>query len=220
MVSKPIRVAMALLVAVSLLAGFLYFYFFRSLSAGEIIAKTLRQGKKIDSYHLLLEIEPGRGDEGREYFARVWFRNPHFFRIDFFSIHPDDDTVADQTIVSDGEGTWLFSPEIGDQFTLGSTAQELAPTPFLLHTFLNGLAGSRESTLLGVEKTGEGFYYLLRIVPQVAQGDHAYEEIWLEKRTLLPARIDIYDQHSKLKQRVIYHKIVPNAEISQTLFQK
>ena len=217
MALKPGK-ATIVLVILLLFAGVFYFYFNRNLDAAGIVDKTLKRGEKINSYHLVLEMEFIQDSEAREYFARVWFRNPHFFRVEFFSSYPADDAVPDQAIISDGEGTWLFSPEIGDRFTLDSGMGELAPTPFLLHTFFSGLAGSQESILLGTEKAGRRVHYILRTVPLAARDDHAYEEIWLEKRTLLPVKILIYDQQARLRQWVIFHKIIPNADIPEELF--
>lgn len=218
MVSRPARTVIALLILL-LSAGFLFFSSRRSLNAGDIIDKTLKQGKKITSYHLILEMEFNLENETREHFAQVWYRCPHFFRVEIFPGHPeDDDAEPDQVIVSDGEEMWLFSPEIGDHFILSPSIQELAPTPFLLNTFLNGLARSRESELLGTEKKERHVYYMLRVIPPVPREDHAYEEIWLERRTLLPVQILIYDQQDKLKQRVLFHKTILNADIPEELF--
>lgn len=216
--SKPGRIVAALL-ALLLVAGFFYFNSRRGLDAESIIDNTLKQGKRITSYQFLLELVFNQGNETREHFAQVWYRSPHFFRVELFSSCPEENSKPDQIIVSDGEKMWLSSPEMGDFFPLDSGVQELAPTPFLLNNFLNGLANSREREFLGVEKKEKHSYYLLRVVPQDSRRDHAYEEVWLEKRTMLPVQILVYDQQDKLKQRVLFRKTILNADIPEEFFQ-
>lgn len=217
--SKPGRIVAALLILL-LLAGFFYFNPRRSLDDAEsIIDSTLKQGKRITSYQFLLELAFNQGNETREHFAQVWYRSPHFFRVELFPSCPEENSKPDQVIVSDGEKIWLSSPEMGDFFPLDPGVQELAPTPFLLNNFLNGLANSREREFLGIEKKEKHSYYLLRVVPQDSRRDHAYEEIWLEKGTMLPVQILVYDQQDKLKQRVLFRKTILNADIPEEFFQ-
>ena len=49
--------------------------------------------------------------------------------------------------------------------------------------------------------------------------DRAYEEIWLERRTLLPVQILTYDEQEQVQQRVLFHKTVLNTVISEELFK-
>ena len=218
MVLKPGRVVIILLILL-LCAGFLYLHHPRGLNAEDILQKALKQGKKITSYHLVLEMESNRKGEVREHFVQVWYRSPHFFRVEFFPGYPEKDDQPDQVIVSDGEKICLFSPEMGDYFALNPSFQRIAPTPFLLNTFFDGLARSQDSEFLGIEKKEKNVYYLLRIVPPVPQKDHAYEEIWLERRTLLPVQILIYDRQEQVQQRVLFHKTVLNTVIAEELFK-
>ena len=218
MVTKPGRVAIVLLILL-LFAGFLYFYSVRSLNAENIIRKAIKKEKNISSYHLVLEMESNQGKETRKDFVQVWCRSPHFFRVEFYPAAPENKQQPDQVIVSDGAKIWLYSPEMGDYFPLSSGFQELTPTPFLLNTFLNGLAKSRESEFLGIEKKERNVYYLLRTIPPVSRRDHAYEEIWLEKRTLLPVQIIFYDQQDQVQQRFLFHKTILNGEIPEELFK-
>lgn len=218
MVLKPGRVVLILLILL-LCAGFLYFYHHRDLNAEDILQKALQQEKKITSYHLVLELESNRKGEVREHFVQVWYRSPHFFRVEFFSCYPEKGAQPNQVIVSDGNKICLFSPEMGDYFALNPSFERIAPTPFLLNTFYSGLAKSQESEFLGIEKKEKNVYYLLRIVPPVPQKDRAYEEIWLERRTLLPVQILTYDEQEQVQQRVLFHKTVLNTVISEELFK-
>lgn len=218
MVLRTGRVVIILLILL-LSAGFLYLYQQRGLNAPNILQNALKQGKKITSYHLILEIESNRKGEILGHFVQVWYRSPHFFRVEFFPGYPEKDEQPDQVIVSDGKQICLFSPEMGDYFTLNPSSQQITPTPFLLNTFFNGLAQSQESEFLGIEKKEKNVYYLLRIVPPVPQEEHAYEEVWLEKRTLLPVQILIYDRQGQVQQRLLFHKTVLHAVIPEELFK-
>jgi len=102
MVLKPGRVVIILLILL-LCAGFLYFHHPRGLNAEDILQKALKQGKKITSYHLVLEMESNRKGEAREHFVQVWYRSPYFFRVEFFPGYPEKDDQPEQVIVSDGE---------------------------------------------------------------------------------------------------------------------
>jgi len=218
MVLKPGRMVIVLLILL-LCAGFLYFYPRQSLNAENIIHRTLKKEKNITSYYLVLEMEFNQGNKTRKHFVQVWYTSPHFFRVEFFPSYPEKNGQPDQVIISDGVKIWLFSPEMGDYFALSPSLQELTPTPFLLNTFVEGLAKSRESEFLGTEKKEENVYYLLRVIPPVSGKDHAYEEIWLEKRTLLPVQIISYDQQEQVQQRVLFHKTVLNSDNPEELFK-
>ena len=163
-------------------------------------------------------VEPERRGPGTLR-AGLGTESPHFFRVEFFSCYPEKGAQPNQVIVSDGNKICLFSPEMGDYFALNPSFERIAPTPFLLNTFYSGLAKSQESEFLGIEKKEKNVYYLLRIVPPVPQKDRAYEEIWLERRTLLPVQILTYDEQEQVQQRVLFHKTVLNTVISEELFK-
>lgn len=197
------------------------FYLFSAvdLNAEKIMERALRKEKKITGYYTLLETAINLGSSMRNYYVEVWFLSPHFFRVEYFPCFPEKGVKPEQIFVSNGEKTWIFSPDIGDFYLLSPLSQDLNPPPFLLATFLKGLSQAQDVELIGIDKRETGSYYLLRVIPSSPGRRNAWEKVWLEKKSLLPVQIEIYDSYDQLQQTIIFHKTVVNPKIDKEMFK-
>jgi outer membrane lipoprotein-sorting protein len=204
-----------------LLALYSIFYFFstRELSVETIIKRTLQKEKKITSYYTLLETNINLGGATQNYYVEVWFNAPHFHRVEIFSSFPGDGYEPEQVFVSDGEKTWIYSPEIEDFYVLSPLAQGLNPPPFLLANFLSSFSEAQDAEIIGTEQRNGAPCYLLRIIPPSPGRRNAWEKVWLAKKSLLPVKIEIYDSCDQLQQTIVFHKTVINPEINPDIFK-
>jgi outer membrane lipoprotein-sorting protein len=207
------------LLGLLVLGSVFYLFSARDLSAEKIIERALRKEKKITSYYTLLETAINLGSSMRNYYVEVWFHSPHFYRVEIYSSSPEEGAEPEQVFVSDGGKTWIFSPDMDDFYILNPLSQDLTPPPFLLATFLKSLSQARDAEFIGMEKRKTGSCYLLRVIPPSPGRRNAWEKVWLEKKSLLPVQIDIYDSYDQLQQTVIFHKTIVNPEINQELFK-
>jgi outer membrane lipoprotein-sorting protein len=198
----------------------IYLFSVRSLDAEGIIRRAVQKEKNIKSYYTLLETEISLGKSKQHYYVEVWFQSPGCYRVEVFSSSPEEGKKPEQIFVSDGEKTWIYNPEIEDYYEINNLIQGLSSPPFLLVNFLQNLSQAQESELLSLEKTEGNSYYLLRVVPSSPVGKHAWEQVWFEKKSFLPARIDIYDLNDHLQQTIIFHKTILNLKIDEEIFKK
>lgn len=196
-----------------------YFFSVRSLDAEGIIRRAVQKEKKINSCYTLLETEINLGKSKQYYYVEVWFLSPHFHRVEISASSPEEGKNPEQIFLSDGEKTWILNPEIEDFYELSSLIQGLTSPPFLLVTFLKSLSQAQEAELITLEKTEKDSYYLLKVVPSSPVQKHAWEQVWFDKKSFLPARIDIYDLHDQLQQTIIFHKTVLNLKIDEEMFK-
>lgn len=200
-------------------AALLYLFSPKELTPEKILEKVRQKEKKITGYYTLLETVINTGSSEQSYYVEVWFESPHFYRVEIYSSLPEGQSLPEQVFVSNGEKTWIFSPEINDFYELNPLSKESASPPFLLATFLQNLSQARDLELLGLEQKDSGFFYLLRF-PSPAPGRRsAWEKVWLERGTFLPAQIEIYDYYDQLQQRIIFHKTVINPPLDPDLFK-
>jgi len=196
-----------------------YFFIARGLDAEGIIRRAVKKEKNINSYYTLLETEINLGKSKQRYFVEVWFSSPDCHRIEISSSSPEEGKTPEQIFLSDGEKNWIYNPEIEDYYEINSLFQGLSSPPFLLVTFLKSLSQAQETELVSLEKMERNSYYLLRVVPSSPAQKHAWEQVWLEKKSFLPARIDIYDINDQLQQTIIFHKTVLNLKIDEKIFK-
>lgn len=208
-----------LLLGLLVACSFLYYFSPRELSAEKILERVLQKEKRITSYYTLLETVINLGSSTQSYYVEVWFNSPRFYRVEIYSSLPEAKSEPDQVFVSDGEKTWIFSPEINDFYVLNPLSRDLNPPPFLLATFLQNLSQAKDPEILGIEHGDTGSLYILRIIPPSPGRRNAWEKVWLEKRTLLPVQIEIYDYYDQLQQTIIFHKTVINPKISPEIFK-
>ncbi|MDO9534691.1 MAG: outer-membrane lipoprotein carrier protein LolA [Bacillota bacterium] len=197
----------------------IYFSSVRSLDAEGIIRKAVQKEKKINSYYTMLETEINLGKAKQHYYVEVWFLSPDCHRVEISSSSPEEGINPEQVFLSDGEKTWIYNPEIEDFYEIDNLIQGLSSPPFLLVTFLQSLSQAQEAELIALEKMERGSYYLLRVVPSSPAQKHAWEQVWFEKKSFLPARIDIYDINDQLQQTIIFHKTVLNLKIDEEIFK-
>lgn len=208
-----------LFLAALLLMGGLYFLYPREADAAKIVRRALQKHGDITSYYTFLETGFNQGDNTCAYVVEIWFNAPHCYRVEISPCPPGGKGEPEQVFIGDGETTWIISPELGEYYRLNPLSREIESPPFLLLTFLKRLSKAREVELEGVEKKERGSYFILRVVPEHPGRNHTWERVWLEKNTLLPVQIHIYDLNDQLQQTIIFRKTILNLDLSPELFQ-
>ncbi len=197
--------------------GYHYIYNYR-MDGEKIVERALRNGTRLKSYYSSLEIIP-EGIEARRYFVQTWFLAPARYRVEVFTSYIGEGSPT-QVFISDGERRWIYSPEVEDYYLLNPLSNgNMSASPFLLTSFLEQLAKAREVELLGIEKQDKRSYYLLKIFPQTVSRGYAWEKVWLEKRTLLPVKIQVYDEQDHLCQTITFKKIDLNPDLTEDTFR-
>lgn len=213
------RVVFLLLVfLVGLVGGYYYYSNFR-INAEKIVERALRNGQRLKSYYGSLEMSALREESSQRYYVQVWYSAPARYRVEVFTSYVGEGPPS-QVFISDGEERWVYSPEVGDFYIINPLAgRDASVSPFLLTSFLEELGRARGVELLGIEKTEKGDYYLLKVIPQNPSRVHAWEKVWVERRSLLPVKFQFYDQRDRLYRTIIFKKIDLNPKLSEDLFR-
>ncbi len=197
--------------------GYDYFNNYR-MDGEKIVARALRNGTRLNSYYSSIEMSPA-GNEAQRYFVQTWFLAPARYRVEVFTTYIGEGPPA-QVFISDGERRWIYSPEVKDYYQLNPLSNgNLSASPFLLTSFLEQLAKAREVELLGIEKHDKRTYYLLKVFPEAVSRGYAWEKVWLEKRSLLPVKIQVYDEQDHLYQTITFKKIDLNPNLNEDTFR-
>ncbi|MEW5920339.1 MAG: outer membrane lipoprotein-sorting protein [Bacillota bacterium] len=198
--------------------GYYYYHNFR-MDAEKIVERALRNGQRLKSYYGSLEMSTTRDEAAQRYFVQIWFSAPARYRVEVFTSYVGEGPPS-QVFISDGKERWVYSPEVGDFYLLNPlSAGEASSSPFLLAAFLEELDRARDVELLGMEKTERGNYYLLKVIPQKTARGHAWEKVWLEKRSLLPVKFQLYDEQDRLYRTITFKKIDLNPKLTDELFR-
>ncbi len=197
---------------------FAHLYTGRDLRGSDIVKKALEKGEKVSTYYTLIETAISAGQSTSHYFVEVWFSSPDSYRVEMWSDFPGAGEEPEQIFVSNGMETWIYSPELGDFYKMHSLSRHSAPPPFLLSSFLNDLSLSPEVEMQGIEKKDNRSCYVLRIISPSPGQNYAWRKVWLEKRTLLPVQINIYDINDRQQQEIYFHQTVINPEIDGEIF--
>lgn len=208
----------ALLVLLAIVAGGYYYYQNNYLDPEKIVERALRNKSKLKSYYGSLEVIPAGHDREKRHYVQIWFLAPASYRVEIFSSYLGDGP-PEQVFISDGEKRWIYSPEVEDYLMVNPLAgEEISSSPYLLNAFLEELANARQVELLGLENYENRSYYLLQLIPrQVARG-HAWEKVWLERRSKLPVKIQVFDEQDSLVRTITYKKIDLNPKLNEELF--
>ena len=197
--------------------GYHYFHSYR-MDGEKIVARALRNGTKLKSYYSSLEIS-AKGNKASRYFVQTWFLAPARYRVEVFTSYIGEGPPV-QVFISDGERRYIYSPEIGDYYQLNPLfTGQMSSSPFLLTSFLDELSEASKVDLLGIEKHDKRTYYLLKIIPQTVSRGHIWEKVWLEKRSLLPVKIQVYDEQDHLCQVITFKKIDLNPDLNEDTFR-
>ena len=198
--------------------GYHYFHSYR-VDGEKIVERALRNGARLKSYYSSLEIFSKSNETTQRYFVQVWFLTPARYRVEIFTSYIGEGPPS-QVFISDGERRWIYSPEVGDYYLLSpSSSGVLSSSTFLLTSFLQELAQARGVELLGIEKCEKGTYYLLKIIPQNVSRGHAWEKVWLEKRSLLPVKIQVFDEYDILYRTITFKKVDLNPDLTEDIFR-
>ncbi len=185
----------------------------RAPTAGDLQKRLAREIKGINSYHGQMEMRIASGDSVDRYEAEQWYLAPGHYRVDVRLPHG-----LGQRFITDGEVTHIFEEELEEWFQVENTAEHSPRPPFLLSSYWENFLDARHIALLGSEKMEKRTYYLLEVIPRDANPFREKEIFWLDSKTLMPMRIETYDDQGNLRAELVFHEIRLNSKIEMDVF--
>jgi outer membrane lipoprotein-sorting protein len=191
-----------------------------ALTVESLLHRVEKTTNGLESYHSLLEYEI-IGEVNERYHVEQWYLAPSYYRIEIgqSSDQEQENGSVEQIFIANGEDIWLCHPGLGEFYLLRDPAPAEEYTPFLLHSYWRTLTEAEEISILGTEEKERHSYYLLKVLPARSRFNHAMEKLWLEQKTLLPTRIEIYSERGALTQIITFKKITLNPKIDPSIFK-
>ncbi|GEM_PF-2080119 len=212
-----IKVLAAGLIAALLVAVF-YRLFVGADDPERIIARAARKQARLSSYYaqLHLVLEPGEAE--CRYAVQVWFAKPDFYRIELAGCKTGAEPRLRQVLVSDGTKTGIYSPELGDYLEVNPAVRDALCPPFLLSGFFEQLAAAEKKEFVQVEKMNGVKSYRLFTIPASPSKICTREEVWLDRCSLLPVKVESYDHNERLRQVVQFNQVIKNPDLPECVF--
>jgi outer membrane lipoprotein-sorting protein len=186
----------------------------RAPTEGDLQARLARETRNIKSYHARMELRiAADGASVERYEAEQWHLAPDHYRVDVGLPHG-----TGQRFITDGSFTYIYEEELKEWFKVENIAEHSPRPPFLLSSYWDNVLEARQVTLLGTEKLEKRTYYLLEVLPRDANAFREKEIFWLDTKTLMPLRIETYDEAGDLRAELVFREIRLNTKLDMEVF--
>lgn len=169
------------------------------------------------SYHARFKTTPVGQDGERSYSVEIWKEIPHRFRLEMTTCEQGkQDSI--EVIVGDADGVYLYDSESGE-FLSAAGMVEGEIDAASLEDYWRSISESAAFQYLSEESGSRHSYYQIEIIPAEPHRFRVSERIWLEKRTLMPVRIESFDLAGCLTQVTVFEMLQLNLPLEAALFE-
>lgn len=146
------------------------------------------------------------------YQTKQWASSDGRYRIETLS--PDD--VKGGIILFDGKMIWQYNPQINSKVSL-NTPDKPERTQINIFTFLNNMVKSQD---VGVESAtlDESLYTVFEAKIPGSSKFFSYEKLWIENKTMLPSKLEIYDTDDKTRAEITFKNFEYNPKLEDSIF--
>ncbi len=183
-------------------------------STEKIKSDLSKKTNKVESYYALMEMQIKSRESVEKYEAEQWYLAPQNYRVDVGLPHG-----FAQRFISDGSITHIYEEELEEWFEVDHSADPYPAPPFLLSFYWTNFIDATNLELLGKEKLTQRSYYKVKVTPRDKSSVRQYEIFWLDTETLMPIRIETYDDEGELSAELFFKKIVINSKIEKDVFE-
>lgn len=126
------------------------------------------------------------------------------------------DSVKGGIILFDGKMLWQYNPQLNSRVSL-HTPDKPERTQINIFTFLNNMVNSQD---VGVESASldESLYTVFEAKIPGSSKFFSSEKLWVENKTMLPARLEIYDTEGETRVEAAFTNFEYNPEIPDSVF--
>ncbi|HOL17089.1 MAG TPA: hypothetical protein PLY40_02240 [Bacillota bacterium] len=215
----PLLLIAALLFLFGLGLGGWHYYSTRvALTSAERIQQRLYENlQDLDSYYARFKTTlPGEAEE-TSYLVELWKSGSGLYRMEMTRTTGEGQAEV-QVIVFDGSEAYIYNHEQGQFYPVDEL--ESSRLPYLvLEDYWLTIAQSPQVNLVAEKNSRGRTYYLLEVIPDKPRRDRVRELAWLEAKSLLPVRIEVYDLNDSLTQVTTFEMLQLNPVLEATLFQ-
>lgn len=185
--------------------------------ADSVLREIEEKKERAGSYYALQEIEYIGKPGNRKYVVEQWFRAPGDYRMEINMESVTGQMDGRQVIVKTGGEVYINNPELDGFYRFYPMGKPELPG-FLLEDYWKTVVNAPEAELKYKEKRKGREYYVWEIRPGEPDRERVKEKIWLEKDSLVPYRVEVYDGREVLTRLITFKETRLGMELPDSLF--
>lgn len=217
-VRLPLMLMVLLLLIFGLgFGGWHFYHAFVSVDQAAQIQRQMRANiRNLESYYARFKTRLVNVEEDAAYHVEVWKAPPDRYRVEMTRL--DSEGKAElQVIIYDGSRSFFYDPALGDFVPVDDL--QLGEIPHLvLENYWRSVTDAGSFRLLSEESGTRHRYYLVEVFPAEPNRYRVRELVWLEAKSLLPVRVEIYDAYDCLTQLTTFEIVQLNPAVDASLF--
>lgn len=169
------------------------------------------------SYHARFKTIPVGEDSETTYSVEIWKELPDRYRLEMNTYEAGRQSNV-EVVIGDRGRVYLYDPE-GGEFLPAGDLTEAGITATSLEDYWRSISEAPCFNYLSEESGSRHSYYQVEVVPSEPHRYRVSEQVWLEKGTLLPVRIESYDIAGRLTQVTVFELLQINPTLEAALFE-
>ncbi len=126
------------------------------------------------------------------------------------------DEVKGGIILYDGKMIWQYNPQIKSKVSL-NTPDKPERTQINIFTFLNNMVKSQDVSVESATMDESLYTVFEAKIPGMSKF-FSTEKLWLENKSMLPVKLEIYDTDGKTRVEVSFENFKYNPKIDESVF--
>lgn len=172
----------------------------------------------LESYYLRCRVVPVGSGERASFLVEIWRSLPDRSRVEVTRLEGREQ-VGLQVLVMDGSRAYYYDPSLGDFYAVRGRDPVMPAPSTTLEQFWTGLLEAPRMELLAESTSTRHRYYVFEVHPLRPHRHCAVERVWLEADSLLPVRVESYDEHRRLTQVAVFELLQVNPVLAAALFE-
>ncbi|MFC4967130.1 outer membrane lipoprotein carrier protein LolA [Paenibacillus sp. GCM10023248] len=178
--------------------------------AGSIVKDLDHVISKADSYQASGSMILHTGQQPQEYQVEVAFSPEHFYRISLTNATKD----VTQIVLRNEEGVFVLTPHLKKSFRFQSDWPENQGQVYLFQSLAKSIIADKDRQF-----TTDNDHYVFDVAANYQNEQLSRQKIWLNKKTLAPAQVQVSDANQNVMVQVNFTKFEFDAKFDKDFFQ-
>ncbi|NOV00259.1 outer membrane lipoprotein-sorting protein [Paenibacillus planticolens] len=178
--------------------------------AGSIVKDLDHVISKANSYQASGSMILHTGSQPQEYQVEVAFSPDHFYRISLTNASKD----VTQIVLRNEEGVFVLTPHLKKSFRFQSDWPENQGQVYLFQSLAKSIIADKDRQF-----TTDNDMYVFDVAANYQNEQLSRQKIWLNKKTLAPAQVQVSDANQNVMVQVNFTKFEFDAKFDKDFFQ-
>ncbi|WP_131926027.1 LolA family protein [Hazenella coriacea] len=177
--------------------------------AQQVVNDLSKRSEELESYisHGMMTIQTGQ--EPLEYEVEVWYKQPHFYRVELKNIKKD----ITQILLKNETGVYVLTPHLKKSFRFQSDWPETSGQVYLYQTIMNSIVDDQSRKFQAGEKDYQFEVAAKYSINQSLQR----QKIWLDQE-LYPKKVDVLNANNEVMIQMNFDQFKAGASFDKDAF--